>query len=77
MSRYCSTRSERAAYRAKMERLYEINKGIVAAGKCPDCGAGLRRNLSIAGWWQCQQFGAVGFRKDAAKSSCDFQIFTE
>jgi len=52
-------------------------RGVVATGKCPTCGAGLRRNLALSGWWQCEQYGAEGFRKDASKPSCLFQCFTE
>lgn len=52
-------------------------KAVVASGKCPVCGAGLRRNLSLTGWWQCEQLGAEGFRKDASKPSCSWQGFTE
>jgi hypothetical protein len=66
-----------AQERAKREaRLAEANE-IVSGGKCPTCGAGLRRNNSMAGWWQCEQLGAEGFRKDATKPSCNFQTFTE
>ena len=50
---------------------------IVEKGTCPTCGAGLRRNSSMRGWWQCEQFGAEGFRKDGTKPSCNFQTFTE
>lgn len=50
---------------------------IVATGKCPECGSGLRRNLSLTGWWQCEQLGAENFRKDPAKPSCSWQGFTE
>lgn len=50
---------------------------VVRSGKCPHCGAGLRRNNSMSGWWQCEQFGAEGFRKDDNKPSCNFQTFTE
>lgn len=49
---------------------------IVATGKCPTCDAGLRRNSSMTGWWQCEQFGAIGFRKNPAIPSCDWQGFT-
>lgn len=48
---------------------------IIQAGKCPACGAKLRANLSITGWWQCEQLGAEGFRKDSSKPSCDWQEF--
>lgn len=36
-----------------------------------------RRNSSLAGWWQCAQFGAVGFRADSSKPACSWQTFTE
>jgi hypothetical protein len=49
-------------------------RGILDAGCCPDCGSGLKQNLSITGWWQCEQFGAAGFRMDDNKPSCDFQF---
>ena len=49
---------------------------VVQSGHCPDCNAGLKRNLAMAGWWQCEQYGAEGFRKDASKPSCSFQCFT-
>lgn len=52
-------------------------RATVAAGVCPCCGAGLRRNLSLTGWWQCEQLGAVGFRKDASKPSCSWQTFID
>jgi len=51
-------------------------KAIVSTGVCPDCGARLRRNLSLTGWWQCSQLGADGFRADSTKPSCNFQTFT-
>lgn len=50
---------------------------IVATGTCPQCGAGIHRNLALTGWWQCDQFGADGFRKDSSKPSCSWQTFTE
>jgi hypothetical protein len=51
-------------------------KAIVARGVCPICNAPLRRNNSLAGWWQCGQFGA--WERDApTKQSCSFQCFTE
>lgn len=50
---------------------------VVASGKCPDCGRPLRRNLALAGWFQCSQFGADGFRANSSLPSCSFQCFTE
>lgn len=49
---------------------------IVEKGICPRCGSGLKRNSSLAGWWQCEQFGGEGFRKDSSKPACSFQTFT-
>lgn len=69
--------AERAAAQARIEKAHAEARAIVATGKCPDCGAALRRNLSLTGWWQCSQFGAEGFRADASKPSCSFQTFTE
>ena len=64
-------------HKASHEKSVAEARTVVASGKCPTCGAGLRRNLSIAGWWQCEQYGAEGFRKDSSKPSCNFQCFTE
>lgn len=69
-------RIQRAAQNARIEAAHAATRDIVASGKCPDCGGPLRCNLSITGWWQCKQFGAVGFRADASKPSCDWQGFT-
>lgn len=70
-------RQEVAAQNARMEAARLEAQKIVATGKCPCCGRGLKRNWSMAGWWQCVQFGAVGFRQDASQPSCTFQTFTE
>lgn len=64
------------AQKARMDAAYAEADRIVATGKCPDCGRKLRRNLSLTGWHQCEQLGAVGFRKDADQPSCNFQTFT-
>jgi hypothetical protein len=60
----------------RMEQAYDEAELIVASGRCPTCRAPLRRNSSILGWWQCSQYGAVGFRADNTKPSCSFQTFT-
>jgi hypothetical protein len=52
-------------------------RAVVATGLCPRCGARLRRNGALAGWYQCEQYGADGFRKDSSKPACSFQTFTE
>ena len=64
-------------WKASMEKHHEAIRAIVRTGKCPDCGAGLRRNSSMAGWYQCEQYGAEGWRKDSSKPSCGWQGFTE
>jgi hypothetical protein len=75
MTKYA--RECRACYAAKMARIHAEAQAVVATGRCPLCGSGLRRNLSLTGWVQCEQVGAVGFRKDAARPACGFQVFTE
>lgn len=70
------TKAEKAAIKAKHEARITEARAIVATGKCPTCGAGLRSNLALTGWWQCKQLGAVGFREIADKPSCNFQTFT-
>ena len=61
----------------RLDALRTEARAIVRTGKCPRCGAALRRNLSLSGWWQCEQLGAEGFRKDASRPSCSFDCFTE
>lgn len=70
-------RAERAAWAAKHAELIAEAIKVVVAGKCPTCGAPLKRNLALPGWFQCEQYGAVGFRKDSTKPACGFQTFTE
>lgn len=77
--RAAKMRATRAANKAAKERQEKSRadaQRIVATGKCPLCGGGLRNNLAITGWWQCLQYGSTGFRKDDSKPSCDFQCFT-
>lgn len=70
-------RASRKAANARMAAAIAATKAVVAAGKCPTCGRPLKRNTSLAGWWQCIQFGGVGFRADASKPPCSWQGFTE
>lgn len=51
-------------------------RAAVAARRCPWCGAGLRHNLALTGWVQCEQYGAPGFRARASDPPCDWQGFT-
>lgn len=74
-----SADSRRIARKAADERMAKAKAetlAVVQSGKCPHCGGALRRNLSMTGWWQCEQLGAVGFRKDPSRPSCDWQGFT-
>lgn len=70
-------RRERMEDAAAHQRALAETQEIVRKGKCPRCGGPLRRNLALTGWWQCAQYGAVGFRLDASKPSCEWQGFTE
>lgn len=81
MARMTTTeRAERKAERTRIAERIRASEAeaarVVASGVCPTCGCGLRRNLAMGGWWQCQQYGAEGFRKDSSKPSCSFQCFT-
>ena len=70
-------RNERKAREVQIQLAQEETQRIVATGHCPICGAALRHNLAIIGWYQCVQFGAVGFRADASKPECNWQGFTQ
>lgn len=71
------TKVEIAAAKVKRDAQFAEAIRIVSGGKCPECGRKLRRNLSLTGWYQCEQLGAVGFRADASLPSCSFQTFTQ
>lgn len=45
-------KAEHQAHTAKMDALRETARSIVAGGHCPECGAGIHVNSSIAGWWR-------------------------
>lgn len=72
-----STRAANKAAQARMEAARAEVRRAVATGRCPTCARELRRNTSMAGWYQCTQYGAVGFRADASQPSCNWQGFTE
>jgi len=67
----------RRAQQARMQAPIDAVKAAVATGKCPDCGRAIKRNNALAGWYQCTQFGAEGFRADASQPACNWQGFTE
>ena len=64
---------------AERDARYAEAQRVVATGLCPDCGAKLRRNSSLAGWWQCGRLGAPGFKTAEYEGTgdCSFQCFTE
>ncbi len=61
---------------ARMAQHRAETAAAVSAGACPCCGRPVRRNSSLAGWYQCEQYGAPAFRKDANAPACDWQGFT-
>lgn len=68
--------AERTASQTRIQAAQEETQRIVATGHCPFCGSGIRRNSSISGWWQCEQFGAPAFRARADEEDCHWQGFT-
>ena len=64
-------------HKVHMDTLHAEARKTVETGTCPRCGSGLHRNFAIAGWWQCDRFGAGTFRTRQQDPECDFQIFTE
>lgn len=71
------TKAEKQAEIARREQYLAEARAVVASNTCPTCGRKLRRNLALAGWWQCSQYGSIGFRADNSQPSCSFQTFTE
>jgi len=76
--RKSSSRNEcTTCHKANMDQIHLQAQKTVTTGECPNCGKGLKRNLAIAGWHQCEQYGNSQFRKDPSLPSCSFQCFTE
>jgi uncharacterized protein (DUF983 family) len=67
----------RAAAQARIATARAEARAVVATGRCPRCGSGLRRNLALTGWWQCEQLGAPERRARPDEPGCDWQGFTE
>lgn len=74
--RMAAKRAERAASAARIAAAQAETRRVVESGKCPTCGSGLKRNLSISGWWQCEQLGAETHRARPQEPSCSWQGFT-
>lgn len=62
---------------ARIEAAHAATREVVRRGVCPDCGSALQRNNSLAGWWQCEQYGSDQFRARPDEPSCSWQGFTE
>ena len=69
-------KAAREASKARIAQAQAETRAVVESGACPICAQGLRRNLSLTGWWQCEGYGAPGFRKAGSKE-CGWQGFTE
>ncbi len=68
----CGRRMSQYANRCKTchaeisARVHAETAAVVQTGNCPLCGSGLRRNLALTGWWQC----------DRIAQGCSWQGFT-
>ena len=71
-------KAERERWRKRHAESVAEAQRIVETGVCPECGARLRHNGAIAGWWQCGRYGADPFREEAyrGQAHCSFQCFT-
>jgi hypothetical protein len=67
---------EQIASNARIAKSQAEAQGALQANRCPACGCGVTRNLSITGWVQCEQFGAPQFRKRPTDAPCNWQGFT-
>ena len=65
--RAAETRAARKVEAERAETRFAEVRAIVATGVCPCCGKGLRSNLAITGWWQCEGY---------ASGACNWQAFT-
>ena len=64
--------------RAEKARAHNAEcEAVLATGKCPRCGSALKRNLSITGWWQCEQYGAVTHRARPQDPQCSYQFIID
>jgi hypothetical protein len=70
-------KAEAAAWAKRKAEIHALAVAEVASGKCPQCGAGIHRNSSLAGWWQCDRSGSGHFRRDLTGNHCTWQTFTE
>lgn len=68
--------SHDAAANARIEAAHKEAQKALKENRCPVCGRGVRRNLSLTGWVQCEQLGTEQFRKYPNLAPCDWQGFT-
>lgn len=69
----------KACYKKASDDRYAEADKVVATGVCPTCGAALRRNNALTGWWVCGASGEPSFRLPEYRDrpvGCTFQIFT-
>lgn len=68
----------RFCHERRMAKIHAEAERIVAGGRCPKCGTGLRRNNALNGWWQCDRYGMDHFRRPENRGTgdCSFQCFT-
>ena len=59
---------------ARMAAAHKEASEALRNNQCPMCKQGVRTNSSLAGWVQCDGFGAEGFRKAGSKQ-CSWQGF--
>lgn len=76
-ARRAERKAANEAHAAWLAKVRAEVAAVVASGRCPDCGAGLHRNTSLAGWWQCDRSGSGHFRRDLTGQHCEWQGFTE
>ncbi|OPZ63971.1 MAG: hypothetical protein BWY85_01420 [Firmicutes bacterium ADurb.Bin506] len=67
----------KACYIKARDARHAEARAIVATGVCPDCGLPLKRNLSLAGWWQCVRCTDYPAPEYAQYPKCSFQTFTD
>lgn len=58
-------------------RIHAETLAVVLADSCPQCGSAIRRNSSLTGWFQCEQYGADSHRARPLDPQCSWQGFTE
>ena len=68
--------TDRKAQQARIAAAQAEASKALADCKCPQCGQGVRRNLALTGWVQCDGYGAEGFRKRGSVP-CSWQGFTQ